>query len=136
MVDMETTYRLSKKQIITRIVSVLIAGIGGGACGFSLTLQVAEIGTVIASLTWFSGLFALVTALAGYAVSCDPGKGKSQVPLAATLVALLAIVCAVLARIFLYAQVVIYISLIAGAIETVFLIIYHFLLRREDPDAL
>ena len=133
---METTYRLTKKQIITRIISVIVAGIGGGACGFSLTLQVAEIGTVIASLTWFSGLFAVVFALAGYAVSCDPGKGKSQVPLASTLIVVITIATAALARIFLYAQIVIYIALGAAAVECVILVIYHILLKREDPDAL
>lgn len=133
---METTYRLTKKQIITRVISVVVAGIGGGACGFSLTLQVAEIGTIIASLTWFSGLFAVVFALAGYAVSCDPGKGKSQVPLASTLIVAITIAAAVLARIFLYAQIVIYIALGAAAVECVILVIYHILLKREDPDAL
>lgn len=82
---MDNEYRLSARQILTRIISVIVAGVGGSACGFSLLMQVQEIGTIIASITWFSGLLAVVFALAGYAVSCDPGKGKSYIPLAVVI---------------------------------------------------
>ena len=133
---MSNEYRLSARQIITRIISVIVAGIGGSACGFSLLMQVQEIGTVIASITWFSGLAAVVFALAGYAVSCDPGKGKSYIPLAVVIGAILVIVGATLARMYLYAHVVIIIALIAAAVEGVVLIIYHFILKREDPEAI
>ena len=133
---MSNEYRLSARQIITRIISVIVAGIGGSACGFSLLMQVQEIGTVIASITWFSGLAAVVFALAGYAVSCDPGKGKSYIPLAVVIGAMLVIVGATLARMYLYAHVVIIIALIAAAVEGVVLIIYHFILKREDPEAI
>lgn len=133
---MSNEYRLSKRQILTRIISVIVAGIGGSACGFSLLMQVQEIGTIIASITWFSGLSAVVFALAGYAVSCDPGKGKSYIPLAVVIGGILVIVGAALARMYLYAHIVIIIALIAAAVEGVVLIIYHFILKREDPEAL
>lgn len=133
---MDNEYRLSARQILTRIISVIVAGVGGSACGFSLLMQVQEIGTIIASITWFSGLLAVVFALSGYAVSCDPGKGKSYIPLAVVIGAVLVITGSALARIYLYAHMVIVIALIAAAVEGVMLIIYHFILKREDPEAL
>lgn len=133
---MDNEYRLSARQILTRIISVIVAGVGGSACGFSLLMQVQEIGTIIASITWFSGLLAVVFALSGYAVSCDPGKGKSYIPLAVVIGAVLVITGSALARIYLYARMVIVIALIAAAVEGVVLIIYHFILKREDPEAL
>ena len=133
---MSNEYRLSARQILTRIISVIVAGVGGSACGFSLLIQVQEIGTVIASITWFSGLSAVVFALAGYAVSCDPGKGKTYIPLAVVIGAILVITGSALARIYLYAHIVIIIALIAAAIEGIVLIVYHFILKREDPEAL
>lgn len=133
---MDNEYRLSARQILTRIISVIVAGVGGSACGFSLLMQVQEIGTTIASITWFSGLLAVVFALSGYAVSCDPGKGKSYIPLAVVIGAVLVITGSALARIYLYAHMVIVIALIAAAVEGVVLIIYHFILKREDPEAL
>lgn len=133
---MSNEYRLSARQILTRIISVIVAGVGGSACGFSLLMQVQEIGTVIASITWFSGLSAVVFALAGYAVSCDPGKGKTYIPLAVVIGTILVITGSALARIYLYAHIVIIIALIAAAIEGIVLIIYHFILKREDPEAL
>ena len=133
---MDNEYRLSARQILTRIISVIVAGVGGSACGFSLLMQVQEIGTISASITWFSGLLAVVFALSGYAVSCDPGKGKSYIPLAVVIGAVLVITGSALARIYLYAHMVIVIALIAAAVEGVVLIIYHFILKREDPEAL
>lgn len=133
---MDNEYRLSARQILTRIISVIVAGVGGSACGFSLLMQVQEIGAIIASITWFSGLLAVVFALSGYAVSCDPGKGKSYIPLAVVIGAVLVITGSALARIYLYAHMVIVIALIAAAVEGVVLIIYHFILKREDPEAL
>lgn len=133
---MNNEYRLSARQILTRVISVIVAGVGGSACGFSLLMQVQEIGTLIASITWFSGLSAVVFALAGYAVSCDPGKGKTYIPLAVVIGAILVITGSALARIYLYAHIVIIIALVAAAIEGIVLIIYHFILKREDPEAL
>lgn len=133
---MEKKPKLSRRQLLTRIISVIVASIGGSACGYSLLLQVQEIGTIIASFTWFSGLAAVVFALAGYAVSCDPGKGNSYIPVSVTIGIALVIAGTVLAKIYLYVHVVIIIALIAAAIEGIVLIIYHFILKREDPQAI
>lgn len=133
---MDNTYRLSPRQVLTRIISVIIAGVGGSACGYSLLLQVQEIGTIIASITWFSGLAAVVFALAGYAVSCDPGKGKSYIPIAVICGVVLVVVGTALMKIYLYVHMVIIIALIAALIEGIVLIYYHFALKREDPDAI
>lgn len=132
---MEQTKPLTAKQVFTRIISVLVCGVGASACGYSLTLQVAETGNIISSVTWFSGLFAVVFAIAGYAVTCNPGQ-KSYVPVAATIILILAIAGSALSRIFLYVDAVIISALIAAAIQCVVLIVYHFILKREDPDAI
>lgn len=132
---MEQTKPLTAKQVITRIISVIVCGVGASACGYSLTLQVAETGNFISSVTWFSGLFAVVFAIAGYAVTCNPGQ-KSYVPVAATIILILAIVGSALSRIFLYVGAVITSALIAAAIQCIVLIFYHFMLKREDPDAI
>lgn len=132
---MEQTKRLMHKQIFTRIISILVCGVGASACGYSLTLQVAETGNIISSVTWFSGLFAVVFAIAGYAVTCNPGQ-KSYVPVAATIILILAVAGTTAARLFLYVDAVIMCALIAAAIQLVVLIVYHFILKREDPDAL
>lgn len=133
---MDNTYRLSPRQVLTRIISVIVAGIGGSACGYSLLLQVQEIGTIIASVTWFSGLAAVVFALAGYAVSCDPGRGKSYIPIAAICGGVLIIIGTALMKAYLYVHVVIIVGLVAALIEGIVLIYYHFALKREDPDAI
>ena len=135
MSTMEQTKPLTAKQVFTRIISVLVCGVGASACGYSLTLQVAETGNIISSVTWFSGLFAVVFAIAGYAVTCNPGQ-KSYVPVAATIILILAIAGSALSRIFLYVDAVIISALIAAAIQCVVLIVYHFILKREDPDAI
>lgn len=133
---MENEYRLSARQVLTRIISVIVAGVGGAACGFSLLMQVQETGTLIASVTWFSGLAAVVFALAGYAVSCDPGKGKAGIPAAVVVGLAITIAGAIFAHIFLYTHIVIITALVAAAIEGIVLIVYHYILKREDPEAL
>lgn len=135
MSDMDEEYKLSAGQVLTRILSVIIIGVGGSACGFSLMMQVQETGTLLASVTWFSGLSAVVFALAGYAVSCDPGKGRSYIPAAATVALILVVTGSVLSHIYLYAHMMILIALIAAAVEGVVLVIYHFVFKRRDPDA-
>ncbi len=132
---MKQTKPLTTKQVLTRIISVLVCSVGASACGYSLTLQVAETGNIISSITWFSGLFAVVFAIAGYAVTCNPGQ-KSYVPVAATIILILAIVGAALSRIYLYVDAVILCALVAAAIQCVVLVVYHFILKREDPDAI
>lgn len=64
------------------------------------------------------------------------GKGKTYIPLAVVIGAILVITGSALARIYLYAHIVIIIALIAAAIEGIVLIVYHFILKREDPEAL
>ena len=132
---MESKKPLTPRQIFVRIISVIVCGVGASACGYSLTMQVIEVGNVTASITWFSGLFAVVFALAGYAVTTDPAT-KSHIPAAVTAILILATAGAILSRMFLYVDMVIKIALIAAAIQLVVLVLYHFVLKREDPDAL
>ncbi len=132
---MESKKPLTPRQIIVRIISIIVCGVGASACGYSLTMQVIEVGNVTASITWFSGLFAVVFALGAYAVTTDPST-RSHIPLAATIVLILATVGAVLSRMFLYVDIVIKIALAASAVQLVVLVLYHFALKREDPDAL
>ena len=136
MYAMTTEYHLTAKQVIVRILSVLVCGVGAAACVYSLSLQVEEVGTMMASMTWFSGLGAVVLALAGYAVTCDPGKGKSRVPLAACCIVVLAAVFAVLALTYLYDMLVVNIALCAAAVQAIVLVVYHFILKSEDSDAI
>lgn len=131
----DTAYHLKASQVIIRILAIIVCGIAGGGCAYSLTLQVEEIGTLWASLTWFSSLFAAVLAIAGYASSCDPGKGKSYISVAVVCIAIIAAVAVVVEKIYLYDAVVVGISLVAAAFMGVVLIIYHFVLKHEDPDA-
>lgn len=136
MDDMNTEYHLTPKQIIVRIISVIVCGVGVSVCLFSLTLQVAEVGTMLASVMWFAGLAAVVTALAGYTVTCDPGKKKGYVPLAAVCVFVIAGALVVLEKLYLYDYNVIFVALIAFGIQAVVLIVYHFILKAQDPYAL
>ena len=129
----ETKYRLTPKQVVARIISVIVCGIGASSCFFSVTLQMEEVGTTIARVVWFAGLGCAVAACAGYAASCDPGKGKSW--------KVVAVICAFLvaAGVYhhfledLYAIQVAYIALVALAVEALWLVIYHFILKFQDP---
>lgn len=132
---MESKKALTARQILVRIISIIVCGVGASACGYSLTMQVAEVGNVSAAITWFSGLFAVVFALAGYAVTTDPST-KSHIPPAATAILILAVIGATLARLFLYVDMVIYTALVAAFVQLIVLIFYHYALKREDPDAL
>ena len=132
---MEAEYHLTFKQVAVRILSVLVCGIGAAGCAYSLSLQVQEVGTMMASLTWFSSLGAAVLAIAGYASTCDPGRGKSRVAAAVVVIALVGAVGVVLEKVYLYDMEVIELSVVAGLFQTVVLVVYHFLLKREDPDA-
>lgn len=133
---MNTEYHLTPKQIIVRIISIIVCGVGASACAYSLTIQVAEVGAMMASFVWFAGLGAVVAALAGYTVTCDPGKKKGYVPLAAVCIFAIAGVLVVLEKMYLYDYNVIVIALIALAVQAVVLIVYHFILKAQDPDAL
>lgn len=133
---MESSYHLTRKQVLTRIISMLVCAVGVSACAYSLTMQVREIGTMMSSITWFSGLFAVVFAIAGYAVTCDIGREKNYVRPAVLGIVLLSICCIVFSQLLLYTTQVIVVALIAAAIQLVVLVAYHFALKREDPDAL
>ncbi len=134
---MSNEYHLTFKQVIVRILSIIVGGIGTGVCICSLTIQVEQVGAVTASIMWFAGLAALVAALTGWAVSVDPGRGKSHVPAAAVGI----IVVGIMSTIYLKLNVrwdfvVIMTGVVSAAIMGVVLVIYHFVLKAEDPDAL
>lgn len=133
---MDTEYHLTPKQVVTRIISVIVCGVGVSACAYSLTIQVAEVGAMMASVVWFSGLGAVVAALAGYTVTCDPGKKRGYVPLATVCVLAIGGVLVVLEKLYLYDFNVVVIALIALAVQVVVLVAYHFVLKAQDPDAL
>ena len=132
---MESKQHLTGWQIFIRTVSLIVCGVGASACGYSLTMQVTEVGNITASVTWFSGLTAVVFALAAYAVSTDPAT-KSHIPFAIVFVLMLGTIGTILMRLFLYVDMVIYIALIAAFIQLIFLVVYHYKLKRQDPDAL
>jgi hypothetical protein len=136
MCAMENEYHLKAHQVIIRILAIIVCGIAAGGCAYSLTLQVQEVGTLMASLTWFSSLLAAVFAMAGYASSCDPGKGKSYVAFAVVCIAIIGAITVVIEKMYLYDIMVINISLVAAVFMGIVLIIYHYILKHEDPDAL
>ena len=128
--------KLTAAQIFTRIISVIVCGIGASACIFSLTLQVEEIGTTMSSIVWFSGLAGVVAACGGYAAACNPRQGTSWIIPAI-------IVGAIIAGFALWFELenmrsydVAFYALIALAVEAVWLVIFHFILKRKDPLAL
>lgn len=133
---MDNEYRLTVKQIVTRIISVIACGAGASGCVYSLTMQIAEAGALMTSLMWFAGLAAVVASIAGYVVTCDPGRGKGYVPAAVVCILAICVVCVVLERIYLYDFLVVVIGLAAMLVEAVVLVVYHYLLKAADPDAL
>lgn len=133
---MENAYHLTFKQIAMRIISVVVCGIGVAACVYSLTMQVAEVGAVMASIVWFAGLAAVVASLAGYVVTCDPGKRRGYAPLAAICILVIGAAGVVLEKIYLYDVAVALMALAGLGVEAVLLIIYHYVLKAQDPDAL
>lgn len=127
--------KLTFSQVLTRIISVIICGIGASACIYSLSLQVEEIGTTMSSLVWFSGLAGVVASLAGYAAACNPRQGTSWI-IPAVIVGIM--VCAIalyLELAYLRSYTVVLVALIALAVEAVWLIIYRQILKRKDPQA-
>ena len=131
---MSNEYHLTFKQVIVRILSIIVGGIGTGVCICSLTIQVEQVGAVTASIMW---LAALVTALTGGAVSVDPGRGKSHVPAAAVGIIAVGIMSTIYLKLNVrWDFVVIMTGVVSAAIMGVVLVIYHFVLKAEDPDAL
>ncbi len=119
-----------------RAVSVLVCAAGAAASAYSLIIQFQEVGNIMASVCWFSGLFSLVAGISGYAVTCLGRKGRKRT-WAAVLAGLALAVAA-----FLYAQArlplhtVASIAIACVCVQAVLLFIWHFVLKREDPDAL
>ncbi len=132
---MNNEYRLTYKQILVRLVSVAIAGIGIAGCIYSLSLQIYEVGATVASLIWFSSLGAAVLGIAGYASSCDPGKGKSFVAPAAVCILAIGVAGFLLEKQYLYDMQVIEVSLVAILLQAAVLVAFHFMLKHDDPDA-
>ena len=133
----EPTYqKLHPTQIFTRVVSVLVTGVGASVCAYSLTMQVQDIGNFMVSVCWFAGLFAVVLGLAGYAVTCNKKKYKSYLAPAIAVGLLLAVACLILEKLYLYVQSAILAALIAIAVQAVVLIVNHEIIKRQDPYAL
>ncbi|MGN0038790.1 MAG: hypothetical protein ACI36Y_06650 [Coriobacteriales bacterium] len=134
---METAAKkLSPAHIVTRVLSVLVCGVGVSACLFSFTLQIEEMGTTMSSFVWYSGLIGVVLALAGYAATCTPRSGNSWIVpalLAGTAVAGTALELELdLLRSYQVAELAIAFLLV----EAVWLVVFHFVLKSQDPEAL
>lgn len=136
MNEQPTYQKLHPTQIMTRVVSTIVTGVGASVCLYSLTMQIQDVGNMMASMCWFAGLFAVVLGLAGYAVTCSKGKYKSYRVPAIIAGVVVAAVCLALEKLFLYVQPVIITALIAIAIQAVVLIVNHEIIKRQDPYAL
>lgn len=128
--------KLTPTQIFTRILSVIVCGVGASACVFSLSLQIEEIGTTMSSLVWFSGLAGVVAACAGYAAACEPRKGNSWIIPAVVVGVIIAGVALMLELRYLRPYNVVFVALAALAVEAVWLLVYRQVLKRKDPYAL
>jgi predicted membrane channel-forming protein YqfA (hemolysin III family) len=135
MSRMKSERKHTPRQILMRVLSVLACAAGTGGCAYSLTMQVADSGTVLASVTWFTGLFAVVFGIAGYAVTTNPRNRKSHLKPAVACVVVLAVAVIVFEKMMLNSFQVITISLVAAAIEGVALIVAHFVFKKADPEA-
>lgn len=135
MTETDRIDKLTAKQVIVRVIAMLSCGVGVATCVYSLSMQVIELGNIFASVCWFSGLFAVVLSISAYVVTCGPGY-KNRVPLAVVVVALVAVAVFVLERNYAFMWLVIGIALGVVALNVLVLVIYHFLLKREDPLAL
>ena len=126
---------LKAHQVICRIISVLVCAMGVGTCVYSLTLQSAYLGVFLTSLCWFSGLGAGATGAAGYIVTCEPGQKNYRKPAIASIIVLAAVFFFVAFR-FLELLQVVAVAIVALVVMAVVLLVYHFILKKEDPDAL
>lgn len=127
--------KLTFSQVLTRVISVIICGIGASACIYSLSLQVEEIGTTMSSLVWFSGLAGVVASLAGYAAACNPRQGTSWIISAVVVGVIICAIALYLELTYLRSYTVVFVALIALAVEAVWLVIYRQILKRKDPQA-
>lgn len=129
-------YHLTPKQVLLRILSVVVCGLGASNCVYSLTMRVADADTILVTIVWFSGLAAVVFALAGYAISCDPGMNKGYLPVAIAAVAVVAVAFFVLTELYLTDLACILACFGGMFLEAAVLVVYHFVLKAEDPEAL
>lgn len=128
--------KVTLTQIITRAVCAVACAIGVSACIFSLTLQIEEIGTMMSSIVWFSGLFAVVVSCGGYAASCNPRKGNSWIIPALIVIVGGAGIMLQWELMYLRSYEVAYVALGAFAVCALWCIVYRQILKREDPDAI
>lgn len=126
---------LSPAHVLTRILSVIVCGVGSSACIFSFTLQMEEMGTTMSSFVWYSGLIGVVLSLAGYAATCTPRQGNSWIVpalLAGTAVAGTALELELdLLRSYQVAE----LAIVFLVIEAIWLVAFHLILKKQDPEA-
>lgn len=127
--------KLSAKQVLLRLLSVVACGMGAAACVFSLSLQIVDVGSFIASACWFVGLGTVTAGIAGYVVTCSP-RHANVVALATVAIIAIGAGTFWLERAYLWAQAVILLTLVVLVVEAAALYAYHRLLKREDPRAL
>ena len=127
--------KLSPAHIVTRVLSVLVCGVGASACLFSFSLQLEEMGTTMSSFVWYSGLIGVVLSLAGYAATCTPRSGNSWIVpalLAGTAVAGTALELELdLLRSYQVAE----LAIVFLVIEAIWLVAFHLILKKQDPEA-
>ncbi len=128
--------KLTFKRAAMRAVSVLVCAAGGAACAYSLLIQFNEVGNIMASVCWFAGLFSLVGGISGYAVTCLGQKGEKRTWAAVAAGLCLGAAAFVYARSSLALHTVASIAIICVCVQVALLFIWHFILKREDPDAL
>lgn len=123
------------KQVLMRILSVLVAVVATAACVRSLVLQINDTGDIMATISWFAGLLGLVAACAGYACTTTPHGKKNHVIISLVFGVILCVLLTYFQMNNLYIRQTIIISLIALLVQAVALVVYHFVLRASDPDA-
>ncbi len=123
------------KQVILRVLSVIVAAIGVAACARSLIQQTTETADLMVTATWFIGLLGLTAACAGYACTTTPHGKKNRVVVSVVLgIALCALILDYEINNLYIDQTIIF-SVMALLVQAVVLVIYHFILRAQDKDA-
>ena len=128
--------KLTFKRAAMRAVSVIACAVGGAASAYSLLIQLQEVGNIMASVCWFSGLFSLVGGISGYAVTCLGRKGRRRTWIAVLAGAVLGAAAFAWMRASLSLQTVVSVAIICVCVQVVLLFAWHFVLKREDPRAL
>lgn len=128
--------KLSAAHVFTRILSVLVCGVGVSACLFSFTLQIEEMGTTMSSVVWYSGLVGVVFSLAGYAATCKPRTGTSWIVPALLAGIAVAGTALELELDYLRSYQVAELAAIFLVVEALWLVAFHFILKKQDPEAI